>query len=512
MAFGFFKKAEYADLIFYNGHIYTQDPELPWAEAVACKGEKILGVGNLDGMEAVTGPETRLVDLDGRYLLPGFIDVHRSPVLRVFDGKYLDLSECSTTEEVLEAVAAWADENPDDEIVFGYGYRDDLKPDDIKLDETESEPEAEADEAVCEAETEAADESECEAESEAAADEAVQMSSADLLSEVCDDRPVLLLCANGIECWTNDMADEIIVNTAEEEYVQTITTSYALNLLIPFDFEEIEEAVRQEIEALSDSGFTSVLSLGMPDYLENLYQDSIIGLYNEGRIRQRFFGSYFLNRPLRIQPLMHKLMEHRTTCIEMNGLLNARTLNLYLCNETSPVAFTQSSLDKILEEVSDKSFDVFIEAINYDDLLMAYDALEHIRARGYKNTVTIASDYELSAADSSERPSSTEACKTWGTNLSADRSIYGKMTSSQEVIDQLTVEAAKILGMSETLGSIEAGKLADFAIFDENPLDCELKLIHRLHACMTVLGGEIVYDVDAENDMELYELMMSQQY
>lgn len=500
MAFGFFKKADYADVIFYNGHIYTQDPELPWAEAVACKGEKILGVGNLDGMETVTGPDTRLVDLDGRYLLPGFIDVHRSPVLRVFDGKYLDLSECSTTEEVLEAVAAWAEENPDNEIVFGYGYRDDLKPDDIIPEETESEPEAEE------------AKSECEADGEATEDDAEQMSSASILSEVCSDRPVLLLCANGMECWTNDMADEIIVNTAEEEYVQTITTSYALNLLIPFDFEEIEEAVRQEIEDLSDSGFTSVLSLGMPDYLENLYQDSIIGLYNEGRIRQRFFGSYFLNRPLRIQPLMHKLMEHRTTCIEMNGLLNARTLNLYLCNETSPVPFTQSSLDKILEEVSDKSFDIFIEAISYDDLLMAYDALEHIRARGYKNSVTIASDYELSASDSSERPASSEACKTWGTNLSADRSIYGKMTSSQEVIDQLTLEAARILGMSESLGSIETGKLADFAIFDENPLDCELKLIHRLHACMTVLGGEIVYDVDAENDMQMYDLMMSQQY
>ena len=34
MAFGFFKKVETADLIFHNGHIYTQDPEMPWASAV----------------------------------------------------------------------------------------------------------------------------------------------------------------------------------------------------------------------------------------------------------------------------------------------------------------------------------------------------------------------------------------------------------------------------------------------------------------------------------------------
>ena len=39
MAFGFFKKVEAADLILHNGHVFTQNPELPWASAVACKGE-----------------------------------------------------------------------------------------------------------------------------------------------------------------------------------------------------------------------------------------------------------------------------------------------------------------------------------------------------------------------------------------------------------------------------------------------------------------------------------------
>lgn len=554
MAFGFFRKTETADLIFHNGHIFTQDPQLPWAEAVACKGEKILGVGNLEGMDSVIGKDTRLVDLDGKYLLPGFIDVHRSPVLKVFEGKFLDLSECSSTEEVLEAVAAWADENPDEEIVFGYGYRDDLKPNETEIAEIDDEA-AEADEAdetgefpaVLAADTEAerAAETEIEAESDSlgiavpmlkftddiakaksnqlpyAKSEALpqdsefekaHMTSADILSEVCGDRPVLLLCANGIECWTNNAADEIIISTADDEYVQTITTAYVLNLLIPFDFEQVEEDVRNEIEALADSGFTTVLNLGMPDYFENLYQDSLLGLYNEGQLRQRFFGSYYVNRPLRPEPLVHKLMTRRTTCLELNGLLNAKTLNVYLCGEESPVPFTQNALNKILEEVCDKGFDIFIEAINYDDMLMAYDALEHIRAKGYKNVFTIASDFELSDEERSERPVSSEALKTWGTNLLSDRSIYGHMSSAEEVIDQLTVEAAKIIGMQDSLGSIEAGKLADFAIFDENPLDCEVKLIPRLHASMTVLAGEIVYDAENENDMEMFNLMMSQQF
>ena len=81
----------------------------------------------------------------------------------------------------------------------------------------------------------------------------------------------------------------------------------------------------------------------------------------------------------------------------------------------------------------------------------------------------------------------------------------------EEAIDHLTVDAAAVVGMSEKLGSLEAGKLADMAIFDENLFDLDLKLLPRIHASITVLGGEIVYDADAENDMEMYNLMASQQ-
>ena len=260
MAFGFFKKVEAADLILHNGHVFTQNPELPWASAVACKGEEIMTVGNFDDMSGIINDDTQIIDLNGKYVFPGFIDIHRSPVLKVFEGRYANLSECSCPEDVAESIREWTEENPDSEIVFGYGYRDDLKPEDNPEDE--------------------------------------ESASAKFLDSLCPDRPVLLLCANCIDCWTNSTADRIIVETAEEEFVDTITVGYVLNLLIPFDFDSVEESVRSEIADLSDKGFTSVLNLQSPDYFESLYQDSIIGLYNEGQLRQRFFGSYFMNRPL----------------------------------------------------------------------------------------------------------------------------------------------------------------------------------------------------------------------
>lgn len=473
MAFGFFKKVEAADLILHNGHVFTQNPELPWASAVACKGEEIMAVGNFDDMDGIIGNDTQIIDLDGKYVFPGFIDIHRSPVLKTFEGRYADLSECSCPEDVAEAIRDWADENPDNEIIFGYGYRDDLKPEDREEDEFSA--------------------------------------SSRLLDEVCPDKPVLLLCTNCIDCWTNSAADRIIVDTAEEECVDTVTVGYALNLLIPFDFDVIEESVRTEISDLADKGFTSVLNLQSPDYFESLYQDSIIGLYNEGQMRQRFFGSYFMNRPLLPQGLIHRLMSRRTNCLELGGMIHAEMLNLYLDNSNSPVPFTQDSLNKILEDVCDKGFEIFLEAIEKEDLLMAYDALEHVRSKGYKNMFVIASDRQLSSEDTADLIYWESAFKTWGTNVFSPGSLTGSVTSVEEAIDHLTVDAAAVVGMSEKLGSLEPGKLADMAIFDENLFDLDLKLLPRIHASITVLGGEIVYDADAENDMEMYNLMASQQ-
>ena len=55
MAFGLFKKKNRADIIYMNGHIYTQDPALPWATAVACKDGRVMAVGDFEGMEEYTG-------------------------------------------------------------------------------------------------------------------------------------------------------------------------------------------------------------------------------------------------------------------------------------------------------------------------------------------------------------------------------------------------------------------------------------------------------------------------
>ncbi len=67
---------QHSDRIFVNGKIWTGDDAHPQAEALAISGDKILAVGSTPEIRALAGPDTAVVDLKGRLLVPGFQDSH----------------------------------------------------------------------------------------------------------------------------------------------------------------------------------------------------------------------------------------------------------------------------------------------------------------------------------------------------------------------------------------------------------------------------------------------------
>src|SRR5262245_12862981 len=70
-------QAQRADTIFSGGSIVTIDDNQPTAEALAVKDGKILAVGSRADIEkSHKGPQTKVVDLTGKTLLPGFLDAH----------------------------------------------------------------------------------------------------------------------------------------------------------------------------------------------------------------------------------------------------------------------------------------------------------------------------------------------------------------------------------------------------------------------------------------------------
>ena len=64
------------DLILVNGKIWTGVPQQPWAEAIAIAGERILKIGPGNELQQVATDQTQIIDLKGRFVLPGFNDAH----------------------------------------------------------------------------------------------------------------------------------------------------------------------------------------------------------------------------------------------------------------------------------------------------------------------------------------------------------------------------------------------------------------------------------------------------
>jgi predicted amidohydrolase YtcJ len=111
-----------ADLIVLNANIYTVSSG--HAQALAVRDGKILAVGSTDEIRKLAGPRTKIEDLGGKTVLPGFIDAHMHLVsvgLRE-SGYYLDLSQARSLEETLALVRARVQHTEKDQWVLGRGW------------------------------------------------------------------------------------------------------------------------------------------------------------------------------------------------------------------------------------------------------------------------------------------------------------------------------------------------------------------------------------------------------
>ena len=70
------QQAGEADVVYKNGFVYTVDPVRTRAQAFAVRDGKYLTVGSNDDVKAVTGKDTRVVDLKGKMVMPGLVDNH----------------------------------------------------------------------------------------------------------------------------------------------------------------------------------------------------------------------------------------------------------------------------------------------------------------------------------------------------------------------------------------------------------------------------------------------------
>ena len=90
-----------ADAVFLNGKVFTADPRMPMAEAFAVKGERFLAAGTSAAMRRLVGPNTVVTDLHGRLVTPGLGDGHFH---NEGGGPNLDLSGARSLGDLFAAV------------------------------------------------------------------------------------------------------------------------------------------------------------------------------------------------------------------------------------------------------------------------------------------------------------------------------------------------------------------------------------------------------------------------
>jgi hypothetical protein len=123
--------AQTADSIYHNGSILTIDDSCPKVEAVAVKDGKILAVGRKDDVLKTKGDATKLVDLNGKTMLPGFVDAHG----HIFMGGIQALSanllappdgEVKNIASLIQTLKDWTSANKAAvdkiQLIIGFGY------------------------------------------------------------------------------------------------------------------------------------------------------------------------------------------------------------------------------------------------------------------------------------------------------------------------------------------------------------------------------------------------------
>ena len=113
------------DTIFKNGNILTMEETASRAEALAVQFGRIYRVGKTAEIEKLAKPTTKVIDLKGQSLLPGFIDTHNHFCLYALLTDQADCrpaAGCVRGEDVVEALRAKAANTPPGKWVMGWGY------------------------------------------------------------------------------------------------------------------------------------------------------------------------------------------------------------------------------------------------------------------------------------------------------------------------------------------------------------------------------------------------------
>lgn len=369
-----------ADTVFTNGLVYTVDSAQPRAEAVAVTGNTISYVGSNEGAKAFVGPNTQVIDLGGRLMLPGLIDAHTHALVGAVMTRGVD-ARGETREETLEKLRAYARQAPKEDIIRGFGWLLNVFP--------EKGPTREE------------------------------------LDKIFPDRPAIIMGIDLHNAWVNTKAlgkAGITKNSpdlvpgfsyferdAEGNPTGTIREvpliTFIQNRLHPMDGEYVRACLEEWLPKAARAGLTTVYDAGWPVLPNQSAGYAMLdGLAREGKLPIRVAGSVVIENANedyvgRMNELRKQyrsdLLWPAAFKLWLDGVVETKTSLLLEPYEVSGedkkssaqpnygmTKFTREELDEIARKSAEADCDLHIHALGDGTCRMALDAIEKAR----KNT------------------------------------------------------------------------------------------------------------------------------
>jgi predicted amidohydrolase YtcJ len=538
-------RAREADLVLRGGAVYTLDAVRSWAESVAIRKDTILYVGPDSGIAPYVGPRTRVVNLEGRMVLPAFQDAHIHPISGGISQMQCALYDLETKERYLAAVVKYASEHKDAAWIRGDGWS-------------------------------------------LAAFAPTGIPDKQLLDAVVPDRPVYLESSDGHSAWVNSKALSIAGITKETadppggridrdprtgEPVGSLQDS-AMNLVSrkapPYTPQERQEGLRRALRLLNGFGITSFQDASVDTGSLETYRV----LDEKGQLTMRVVASLWWERDKGEEQIAGFLEARRkytkgrvratTIKIMQDGVMEVQTAAMLEPYKGKPGArglemVEPEALKKYVTRLDKEGFQVHFHAIGDAAIRHCLDALEaarrangprdsrhHIshleifnpadisrfRALGvvanfqplwafaddymvkltlpfleperarwiypigslYRSGAVIAfgSDWSVSS------PNPLEELEVAVTRMgpqgeTKEPFIPEERIDLPEALAAFTINAAYVNFQDDKTGSIQAGKLADLVVLDHNLFTIKPEAISDTKVILTLLGGQPVH-------------------
>lgn len=462
MAFNLFKRKEIADIIFKGGTIYTMDPEAATVQNLACKDGCIIALGADEVLKEHQGTHTQIIDLQNKFVLPGFIEANGHPVKTIFDDTYIRLEETMTPQDIVSNIATFKNAHPQSDCYLAYGY------------------------------------------DESSIDESMQAQLRISFDEISKETPILVIASDGLHMLLNTASAELIKEQAEEMQIPVITPDFVMAVLASTDYETLIINALTEAYLAAEKGFTSIFNIATFHYLDNTYRDFLIDLYQTDMTKQRYFSSLLLNRPFPDRRILHLLDQNRTACTELKRKINFDTLYIQCASNKDNINYmSEEYLTQICGKAADKGYNIRVDALDKDVAIQVLNILGNLQSTYKKSVFSVESEHPFTEDELSE-------VFTGDVHIYTKKSTAPHPQSVQETIDALTLKASSYLGIEDLCGSMEKGKWADFAIYEKDLTKLSsIADFKNRQADMTVLGGEIVYIKGADTTENWIEKMTS---